>query len=62
LYGQPWSILEEVGSIAFPDVFDTLSAKHAHRAGFPMAFVSGYPVSATAISEPDMDRMTMRTL
>jgi hypothetical protein len=42
-------ILEEVGSIAFPGVFDTLSAKLAHRAGFPMAFVSGYSVSATAI-------------
>jgi hypothetical protein len=32
-------------------VFDTLSAKLAHRAGFSMAFVSGYSVSATAIGE-----------
>ena len=44
-------ILEEVGSIAFPGVFDTLSAKLAHRAGFPMAFVSGYSVAATAIGD-----------
>jgi hypothetical protein len=27
-------ILEEVGSIAFPGVFDTLSAKLAQHAGF----------------------------
>src|SRR4051812_28875683 len=47
-------ILAEVGSIAFPGVFDTLSARLAHHAGFPMAFVSGYAVAATAIGEPDM--------
>ena len=51
-------ILEEVGSIAFPGVFGTLSAKLAHHAGFPMAFASGYSVSATAIGEPDMGVMT----
>jgi 2-methylisocitrate lyase-like PEP mutase family enzyme len=39
--------LEEVGSIAFPGVFDTLSAELAHRAAFSMAFVSGYSDSAT---------------
>ena len=55
-------ILEEVGSIAFPGVFDTLSAKLAHRAGFPMAFVSGYSVSATAIGEPDMGLLTQTEL
>jgi 2-methylisocitrate lyase-like PEP mutase family enzyme len=51
-------ILAEVGSIAFPGVFDTLSAKLAHRAGFPMAFVSGYSVAATAIGEPDLGLLT----
>jgi 2-methylisocitrate lyase-like PEP mutase family enzyme len=55
-------ILAEVGSIAFPGVFDTLSAKLAHRAGFPMAFVSGYSVSATAIGEPDMGLLTQTEL
>jgi len=55
-------ILEEVSSIAFPGVFDTLSAKLAHRAGFPMAFVSGYSVSATAIGEPDMGLLTQTEL
>ena len=51
-------ILEEVGSIAFPGVFDTLSAKIAQRAGFPMAFVSGYSVAATTIGEPDLGLLT----
>jgi 2-methylisocitrate lyase-like PEP mutase family enzyme len=51
-------ILAEVGSIAFPGVFDTLSSKLAHRAGFPMAFVSGYSVAATAIGEPDFGLLT----
>jgi 2-methylisocitrate lyase-like PEP mutase family enzyme len=51
-------ILDEVGALAFPGVFDTLSAKLAHRAGFPMAFVSGYSVAATAIGEPDMGLLT----
>ena len=51
-------ILDEVGSLAFPGVFDTLSAKIAERVGFPMAFVSGYCVAATAIGEPDMGLLT----
>jgi 2-methylisocitrate lyase-like PEP mutase family enzyme len=51
-------ILDEVGALAFPGVFDTLSAKIAQRAGFPMAFVSGYSVAATAIGEPDLGLLT----
>jgi 2-methylisocitrate lyase-like PEP mutase family enzyme len=51
-------ILNEVGALAFPGVFDTLSAKFAERAGFPMAFVSGYSVAATAIGEPDLGLLT----
>ena len=51
-------ILDEVGALAFPGVFDTLSAKIAQRVGFPMAFVSGYSVAATAIGEPDMGLLT----
>jgi 2-methylisocitrate lyase-like PEP mutase family enzyme len=51
-------ILNEVGSLAFPGVFDTLSAKVAQRVGFPMAFVSGYSVAATAIGEPDLGLLT----
>jgi len=51
-------ILDEVGAIAFPGVFDTLSAKICQRAGFPMGFVSGYSVSATTIGEPDLGLLT----
>src|SRR5688500_19385660 len=51
-------ILDEVGSIVFPGVYDTLSAKIVERAGFPMSFVSGYSVAATTIGEPDMGLLT----
>lgn len=51
-------ILDQVGAIAFPGVFDTLSAKICQRVGFPMAFVSGYSVAATAIGEPDLGLLT----
>ena len=51
-------ILDQVGTLAFAGVFDTLSAKLAQQVGFPMAFVSGYSVAATAIGEPDMGLLT----
>ncbi len=51
-------ILDQVGVIAFPGVYDTLSAKIAQRVGFPMAFVSGYSVAATAIGQPDLGLLT----
>ena len=51
-------ILNEHGSLAFPGIFDTLSAKIAQQVGFPMAFVSGYAVAATSIGEPDMGLLT----
>lgn len=52
------AILDETGGLALPGVFDTLSARIAARAGFPMAFVSGYSVAATAIGEPDFGLLT----
>lgn len=51
-------VLDEVGSIAFAGVYDALSAKLAQAAGFPLAFISGYSVAATAIGEPDMGLLT----
>ena len=51
-------ILDQKGALAFAGVFDTLSAKLAQQVGFPMAFVSGYSVAATAIGEPDMGLLT----
>jgi 2,3-dimethylmalate lyase len=56
------SILDEHKSIVFPGVYDTLSAKLAARAGFPMAFISGYSVAATAIGEPDLGLLTQTEL
>lgn len=51
-------VLEDAGSLAFAGIYDTLSAKLAQRAGFPMAFVSGYSVAATLIGEPDLGLLT----
>ena len=51
-------ILDERGALVFPGVYDTLSAKIAERAGFPLAFVSGYAVSATFIGQPDLGLLT----
>lgn len=51
-------ILDRHGAIVFPGVYDSLSARLAARAGFPMAFISGYSVSATAIGEPDLGLLT----
>ena len=51
-------ILDDIGAIAFPGIYDTLSAKICQRAGFRMGFVSGYSVAATAIGEPDLGLLT----
>lgn len=51
-------VLEREGAIAFPGVYDTLSAKICQRVGFPMTFVSGYSVAATSIGEPDLGVLT----
>ena len=52
------AVLDRAGSLVFPGVYDTLSAKLAERAGFELAFVSGYAVSATCIGEPDVGLLT----
>ena len=51
-------VLDQCGSIAFPGIYDTLSAAIAERNGFPMAFISGYSVAATRIGEPDFGLLT----
>jgi methylisocitrate lyase len=56
------AILDEHKSIVFPGVYDALSAKLAERAGFPMAFISGYSVAATALGEPDLGLLTQTEL
>jgi methylisocitrate lyase len=52
------AIVDHHKSLVFPGVYDTLSAKLAEQAGFPMAFISGYSVAATAIGEPDLGLLT----
>ena len=51
-------VIDEQESLVFPGVYDPLSAKIAEQAGFPMAFVSGYAVSATLLGEPDLGLLT----
>ena len=51
-------ILDDVGALAFPGIYDTLSAKIAEKVGFPMAFVSGYSMAAATIGEPDFGLLT----
>src|SRR5258706_8278916 len=51
-------VLEQSGSIVFPGVYDTLSARIVQRVGFPLSFISGYSVAAAGIGEPDMGLLT----
>src|SRR3954447_10755618 len=51
-------VLDKNGSVVFPGVYDTLSAKIVQRVGFPMSFISGYSVAATSIGEPDLGLLT----
>ena len=51
-------ILQTGETIAFPGVYDALSALLAQQAGFPFAFVSGYAVAATMLGEPDIGLLT----
>lgn len=52
------SILDQVGALAFPGIYDTLSAKIAEQVGFPMGFISGYSLAAATIGEPDFGLLT----
>jgi len=52
------TILDQVGSLAFPGIYDTLSAKIAEQVGFPMGFISGYSLAAATIGEPDFGLLT----
>ena len=52
------AVLDKQGAAVFPGVYDTLSAKIAEQAGFELAFISGYAVSATYIGEPDIGLLT----
>ncbi|HEY7091384.1 MAG TPA: oxaloacetate decarboxylase [Tepidisphaeraceae bacterium] len=51
-------VLDQLGTVVFPGVYDTLSAKLVERVGFKMSFISGYSVAATSIGEPDLGLLT----
>ena len=45
-------------SIVMPGVWDALSARMVHQAGFSTAFVSGFAVSGTLLGKPDVGFLT----
>lgn len=45
-------------SVLMPGVWDALSARLVHRAGFSTAFVSGFAVSGTLLGVPDIGYLT----
>src|ERR687894_2053453 len=49
------SLLAEPGFVVMPAVWDGLSAKLAHSAGFKTAFLSGSCVAASRLGGPDLD-------
>ena len=46
------------GPVLMPGVWDALSARLTHEAGFPVAFLSGYATSATLLGLPDFGYVT----
>ena len=50
--------LDRKGTLVMPGVFDALSARIAHRAGFDVIFTTGYGISATLLGEPDFGILT----
>ena len=47
------TLLDQKTFIATPSCFDALSAKLIEQAGFPLAFMSGFAVSAARLAMPD---------
>ena len=53
-----FELLEGGRPVVGPGVYDALSARMAEQAGFSMAFLSGYCLSATQLAEPDFGLLT----
>lgn len=53
-----FELLARGGPVVGPGVWDCLSARTAERAGFKMAFLSGYCLSASLLGEPDFGLLT----
>ncbi len=47
-------ILSDPGILVLPGVHDCVSAKLSQKAGFEVAFTSGFGISATMLGKPDM--------
>ena len=46
------AILEQRQAAVFPGIYDTLSARIAERAGFELAFISGYAYRRRTSANP----------
>ncbi|MAE68172.1 MAG: carboxyvinyl-carboxyphosphonate phosphorylmutase [Phycisphaeraceae bacterium] len=51
-------LLSNGSVVVMPGVYDTLSTLIIRQTGFPIGFVSGYSVAASAIGEPDFGLLT----
>ena len=52
-------LLAKNGTLIVPGCFDAVSAKVIEKAGFPVAYLSGYGISAALLGMPDMGFATM---
>ncbi len=52
------ALLAEPGFVVMPAVYDGLSAKLTHEAGFATAFLSGSCVAASRLGGPDLDLLS----
>lgn len=55
-------LLRSGNPVVGPGIYDCLSARLAERAGFPMAFLSGYCLSASLLGKPDFGLLTQTQL
>ena len=53
------ALLDQPGFIVMPAVWDGLSAKLSHAAGFDAAFLSGSCVAASRLGGPDLDLLSV---
>lgn len=53
------ALLAREGSLVMPCCFDALSARLVERAGFPLAFMSGFSVAAARAGLPDTGLLTV---
>ena len=53
-----FELLAQGQTLVGPGIYDCISARLAERAGFKMAFLSGYGLSASLLGEPDFGLLT----